>query len=330
MQFNNPIVGGDTLVRDAIHSQNYLAGSAGWTINRNGSAEFNNIIIRNGESVGGIQLFYSGTPALGNLIASISDTQGTDTYGNTYFVGVCSYDPTHGLFTQLLDGQLFSGLMTDAIAQCAQVGYNTVTTVERGTYPGVELIAPKDTTFTYQGSVLATPGNDSTVANGPRVYIIERNGNANVHATISGTLQKSDIAGSILTTQIIGAVGAPTYNTGWQAASTYGTIGACESLRFRALPDGRIHLHGAYGTGGTAPTVNALFTLPTGYYRTDRVSLFTWRGQISNTGNEVYGSGSILTNGAVQVSSTNTTSSTPRVANSTYWINTTFDGPDVQ
>ena len=44
--FSNPIVGGTTLIRPAIQSPNYVAGVSGWTINIDGSAEFNNVTIR--------------------------------------------------------------------------------------------------------------------------------------------------------------------------------------------------------------------------------------------------------------------------------------------
>lgn len=41
MQFGNPIVGGSgDLIRPAIRSPNYVEGEAGWSINRDGSAEF--------------------------------------------------------------------------------------------------------------------------------------------------------------------------------------------------------------------------------------------------------------------------------------------------
>ena len=40
MQFGNPVVGGLFLVRAAIRSPNYVAGSAGWTINQDGTVEF--------------------------------------------------------------------------------------------------------------------------------------------------------------------------------------------------------------------------------------------------------------------------------------------------
>lgn len=46
MQFNDEVVGGITLIRPAIQSPDYLAGVRGWTINDDGSAEFNNVTIR--------------------------------------------------------------------------------------------------------------------------------------------------------------------------------------------------------------------------------------------------------------------------------------------
>lgn len=46
MPFQNPIVGGTTLVRTAINSPGYTPGSVGWSINRDGSAEFNNATLR--------------------------------------------------------------------------------------------------------------------------------------------------------------------------------------------------------------------------------------------------------------------------------------------
>lgn len=46
MTFNNPIVGGQTLIRDSIHSRNYVMGATGWSINADGSAEFNDVTVR--------------------------------------------------------------------------------------------------------------------------------------------------------------------------------------------------------------------------------------------------------------------------------------------
>lgn len=57
--FNNPVVGGlEKLIREAIQSPNYVPGTSGWTINRDGSVEFNNGIFR-------------GTLQAGTLIAGL-------------------------------------------------------------------------------------------------------------------------------------------------------------------------------------------------------------------------------------------------------------------
>jgi hypothetical protein len=52
MGFVNAVVGGITLVRAAIQSPNYVAGVSGWTINRDGTAEFNNVTVRGDLLVG--------------------------------------------------------------------------------------------------------------------------------------------------------------------------------------------------------------------------------------------------------------------------------------
>ena len=46
MVFRNSVVGGTTLVRPAIKSPNYVAGISGWSINADGTAEFNDVVVR--------------------------------------------------------------------------------------------------------------------------------------------------------------------------------------------------------------------------------------------------------------------------------------------
>jgi hypothetical protein len=48
IDFERTIVAGDTLVAEAIKSQNYVAGSDGWAINQDGSAEFNELTVTGG------------------------------------------------------------------------------------------------------------------------------------------------------------------------------------------------------------------------------------------------------------------------------------------
>lgn len=92
MAFGNPITGGQgALIRPAIKSPNYVPGQSGWAVFRDGSGEFNNVDVRNGLSVGGVSLWYTGTPAAGNLFLSIAAAAGTDQYGNHYPAGVTMY-----------------------------------------------------------------------------------------------------------------------------------------------------------------------------------------------------------------------------------------------
>lgn len=90
MSFRNPILAGATLVREAIQSANFVPGSSGWQIQADGGAEFNGATFRGTVVVQGDEaiLFYSGTPAAGNLILAIAPVAGVDAFGNSYNQGL--------------------------------------------------------------------------------------------------------------------------------------------------------------------------------------------------------------------------------------------------
>jgi hypothetical protein len=51
--FRNPVVGGQgALIRESIHSPNFIAGVQGWTINKDGSSEFSDSVVRGTVEVG--------------------------------------------------------------------------------------------------------------------------------------------------------------------------------------------------------------------------------------------------------------------------------------
>lgn len=107
MGFSNPIVGGGGgLVYPSIHSPNFnvttplSSPSPSWGILKSGLAYFFGLTLLGGSFTGTNYVinssgtfFYSGTPAAGNLVATITPTSGTDTYGNAYLQGVTSYQP---------------------------------------------------------------------------------------------------------------------------------------------------------------------------------------------------------------------------------------------
>jgi hypothetical protein len=97
--FGNPVVAGTTLVRPAIKSPNYAAGSTGWSVNQDGSAEFNNLTLR-GQYFGTDYTFDSAgafwfDPATGHLIAAIAAGSGSS-FGEPYTAGVGAYYTSPG------------------------------------------------------------------------------------------------------------------------------------------------------------------------------------------------------------------------------------------
>lgn len=108
----NPVVGGTVLRIPAIQSPNFVHDVSGWFIGQDGSAEFDGLTIRgtfNGTDFTinpAGAFFYNGTPANGNLIASIASAAGTDAFGNAYLAGVVSYQFGGLTHTQLNGGQI--------------------------------------------------------------------------------------------------------------------------------------------------------------------------------------------------------------------------------
>src|SRR5690242_3268330 len=52
IEFENAILAGVTLIREAIQSQNYSPGEAGWQVKANGEAEFADLTIRSSDGSG--------------------------------------------------------------------------------------------------------------------------------------------------------------------------------------------------------------------------------------------------------------------------------------
>lgn len=86
MGFSDPILTGDgSLIRDAAKSPNYVAASTGWTINRDGSAEFNNVTARGSVVVGAatqyVKVYNAPAPISGPVVALNPDSATYNTDG---------------------------------------------------------------------------------------------------------------------------------------------------------------------------------------------------------------------------------------------------------
>src|SRR5688572_12485030 len=60
MGFRSSILAGVKLIREAIQSPNYVAGTSGWSINRDGTAEFGDMTIRSSDGSGSTVVIQNG------------------------------------------------------------------------------------------------------------------------------------------------------------------------------------------------------------------------------------------------------------------------------
>lgn len=112
--FKNAVVAGVKLIREAIQSPNYVTGVSGWTINKDGSAEFSNATLRGG-SVTGPRVVVGNDPLAEDLglTASVMMYWGP---GRAFLIGVQEFgspdigqfrlwgvDDIDGIFWQFLD-----------------------------------------------------------------------------------------------------------------------------------------------------------------------------------------------------------------------------------
>jgi hypothetical protein len=152
-----------------------VPGVSGWSINKDGTVEFNSGTFRGtvtaGQFIGtnfiinqsGI-FFYSGTPALGNLILAIAPANGTDSFGNTFQQGITCADPAILLFPSLqnFEGQtafIQSSFSPPAVNQFLQL-------LIQG--PGTNVVGARDSVLIELNS--ASKDNSSN-ANGELNYV---------------------------------------------------------------------------------------------------------------------------------------------------------------
>jgi hypothetical protein len=138
----DPVVGSTVLRRPAIQSPNFVTTVSGWTINADGSAEFNNLAIRgtfNGtdfviNSSG--MFFYSPSEAAGNLIISVASSAGTDGFGNAYPKGVSLGRSGDASQVQLLTGTGGTGTASEVAFPIPTLSLSNIPNVGAGIVSG--------------------------------------------------------------------------------------------------------------------------------------------------------------------------------------------------
>lgn len=306
MGFQNPIVGGTALRIPAIQSPNYTPGSLGWIIKIDGSAEFNNLTIRgtfNGPDYtinAQGAFFYLGTPANGNLIASVASTAGTDSFGNPYLSGFTSYDYPGNRFTKIDSGiQEFGSIVAGVPdqADAAKLSANSQT---------LDIIGITGTTVPTNSAATMSfiPGNTTSgVPDGsePVVSISGFNfpGNASLHVT--GAVVKTDHSQVAYTWQ------TPPYNANWSGSTTFNGTANWAPLQYRLDAEDNVWLVGCFKSATGAGS--AVFKLPAPYaplaqwptwiQRNNAGALSSFNGEVGPSGNFniLAGSGGGMANG---------------------------------
>lgn len=254
----NPIVGGTILRIPAISSPNFVQNTSGWSIQQNGDAFFADVTITGGNVVvaganGGV-FVYSGTPANGNLVASVAGMAGTDPYGNAYPEGFASYGSgaTAGVTALFNVGILewtYSGF-----TQNAQISINPI-----GAAPQMTIIGPSDNADYAQIQLGkgAISGSEVALAADNVVLTTYTDG------SIQFNCNPSAAGGSQITTdtpiQLDTSWTNLTLKNGWVARG-----GSFAVPQYRMMPDGTVLLRGQMVSGTTTDST-VIATLPVGY-----------------------------------------------------------------
>lgn len=261
MGFENPVVGGTALRIPAIQSPNFQAGSAGWIIRIDGSAEFNNLTIRgtfNGNNfiLNSSGLFiYSGTPAAGNLIASIAPTSGTDSFGNTYLGGIVTYSGTS--FASLNVGNLLLGITADA-ANAGLVGLSGAD----GVFASSPVSGSNTEAATWKLSDGLTSVTPRSAAGYPHLDVGAST--AGVTGWINGAWVNSSVNGGTSTAE---TWHTPTFSGTWSSTGTLNGNSTFQGMQYRKDAEDNVWISGGATTTGAG---GSIFTLPSGYFNSSR------------------------------------------------------------
>lgn len=280
MGFQNPIVGGTALRIPAIQSPNYVPGVSGWIIKIDGSAEFNNLVVRGQFSgtdfiidANGI-FFYAGTPATGNLTGSWTAAAGTDGFGNAYQAGITLYGASTAInlfdnditltasngTTAVLESGLNAALyLTPAGGPWFAGAVNSG--VGGGSHPLMSLFSPSDTTNGVQASFVLQGSSTASVQTSILAVATFMSLTGTMKIFGAGQIRdwwiKQDNSGNALTWQ------TPGYAANWAASTTFNGSTSWSPLQYRLDAEDNLWLVGAFKATGAV--TNPVFNLPAGY-----------------------------------------------------------------
>lgn len=254
MQPVDPIVGGQALRIPSIHSPDFVHLVSGWTINKDGSAEFNNLTVRGTfmgtdfeiNSAGAF--FYDGTPTANNLTFSIASHAGTDEFGNVYLAGFVAYDTAGDTqlvqYIQMIQGTIFIGEVVGGVLPLlpAEIGANGdhifhATPVD----PNNPTTTNDQLFFDIKGGATGQASGSSTT---PRVQLSDSADSSAADLWMSGSVVYTDDSGTPQTKQV------PTPGTGWTLSAA--ALRGAPPCRFWREGD-TVQVRGAMATTSATP-----------------------------------------------------------------------------
>ena len=301
--FNNPLVGsGGTLVLDHIQSSNYVAGSLGWAIFRNGLAEFGQAIIRGLLQLGGdgtlgrpgisfgvtpvpaeLVAYYAGLPDPGTLIAGTLTITYDGTAGADYRYEAIFADNLVPPNQQLwyVGGLRVSGVVGESNRWLINPG---------GAFGNPDIVFSPSTAFLVKALI-----QSQVNATNAQAYEVEVAGEAGIRLTVNGdgsfhwgngtlapdaTAYRSGVGqlaadpinannGGIAEVFTRVAVIPGGFLNGW---SDYGHGRVPLQFRKVAAPANAVQLYGVIQPG-TKVDSTQLFTLPAGYQPQQTIDL---------------------------------------------------------
>lgn len=265
MPYSNPIVGGNTLIREAIQSKNYVTSLSGWIIRRDGTAEFADTIIRGTIRVvgpeGTIEILLDGLRPVINLWNGLHDNHAfinlIDDVGDPHkaALGVASgHFDSHNFAGEVMYGLLYhadSDSTSLAIRNAATqtiVGGALILGEQAGFFNAYTL----NTVELARIQALATPANPGALF---------------ISASSTGTARDSAL---LVLGNGTGQKYLRVFNEGWNNVSAFsngfGNIGApYEVAGYRLDPQGRVNFRGSVSRGGALADGSLVFTLPAAY-----------------------------------------------------------------
>jgi hypothetical protein len=275
MGFSNSIIGGAAaLIRAAIKSPNFVSGLIGWSVNKDGTAEFQNVVFRG--TFSGTQFiisssgafFYSGVPAADNLIASIAAVAGTDAYGNAYENGVVTYSvksATLTMLTQIIGDTVAFKAITDP-----SVGYTYFTSApamfaiepeDPTRNPGLLFTAPSDLPVPLLTSIFTMGGESEDGLIAPRIVMGNvdlANGQMSPGRVVTVGTLVAGIAGDLAGVTVEEPWNTINYPTGWSTSPGF------PAWAYRLDATGRLWFRGVVQVAASNG-LGLKFTLPVGY-----------------------------------------------------------------